>query len=65
MEKIDHAYARAFAGADGRAVMAHLRAITIERYLGADATDAQLRTLEAQRALVHQMEQHIKRGQQM
>ena len=55
-------YARTFSGASGRAVIAHLRAMTIERWLGADATDAQLRTLEGQRALVHQIEQMITRG---
>jgi hypothetical protein len=39
-----------------------LRGITIGRFLGADATDSQLRTLEAQRALVHQIEILIERG---
>lgn len=65
MDKIYHDYARAFSGAAGAAVLAHLRSMTIERWLGVDATDGQLRGLEAQRALVHQIEQNIKRGQQM
>ncbi len=62
-QHIAHEYARAFSGAAGRAVIAHLRSITIERWLGPDATDAQLRALEGQRALVHQIEQMITRGQ--
>jgi len=59
---IEKSYARAFAGADGKRVIAHLRGMTIERYLGPDATDAQLRALEGQRALVHQIEKQIERG---
>ena len=55
-------YARTFSTAAGVAVLNHLRKITIERVLGPDATDAQLRGLEAQRALVHQIEIMIERG---
>lgn len=62
MRETEQNYARAFSTAAGRAVLAHLRKITIERVLGADATDAQLRGLEAQRALVHQIENMISRG---
>ena len=53
---------RAFSTAAGVAVLAHLRRITIERVLGPNATDAELRGLEAQRALVHQIEAMIERG---
>lgn len=60
---IAHNYARALGSDAGRAVMAHLRSITIERWLGPGATDAELRSLEAQRALVHQIEQLVRRGQ--
>lgn len=60
---IAHNYARALGADAGRAVMAHLRSITIERWLGPGATDAELRSLEAQRALVHQIEQLVRRGQ--
>ena len=60
---IAHNYARALGSDAGRAVMAHLRSLTGERWLGPAATDAELRTLEAQRALVHQIEQMIRRGQ--
>lgn len=60
---IAHNYARALGSDAGRAVMMHLRSITIERWLGPGATDAELRSLEAQRALVHQIEQLVRRGQ--
>ena len=56
MEKIAHEYARTFAGASGRAVIEHLRRITIERVLGPHATDGELRALEGARAIVHQIE---------
>ncbi|MDR0319135.1 MAG: hypothetical protein LBH81_00125 [Rickettsiales bacterium] len=55
-------YAQCFATHSGAQVLKHLRSITIERYLGPDATEAQLRGLEAQRALVHQIEAMIERG---
>ncbi len=55
-------YTRCFASNDGRIVLEHLRSITIERYLGANATDAELRGLEAQRALVHLILNMIKKG---
>lgn len=62
MEDIDINYARCFATASGAVVLKHLRKITIERTLGPAATDAELRGLEAQRALVHQIEQLTQRG---
>lgn len=62
MEKIEHEYAKTFSGASGAAVLAHLRKITIERYLGPNATESELRTLEGARALVHQIEQLVLRG---
>ncbi len=62
MEKLEHEYARTFSGASGRAVIAHLRKITIERVLGPHATDGELRTIEGARALVHQIENMIERG---
>jgi hypothetical protein len=60
--EIEKNYARAFQTPAGLAVLQHLRGITIERWLGANATESELRTLEAQRALVHQMESLAKRG---
>ncbi len=62
MTDIEQNYTRAFSTAPGAAVLAHLRRITIERVLGPGATDAELRSLEAQRALVHQIEGLITRG---
>ena len=62
MKEIEQNYARAFGTAAGAAVIQHLRKITIERVLGPNATDAELRGLEAQRALVHQIESLISRG---
>lgn len=60
--EIEKNFARVFNSSDGRAVLAHLRKITIERVLGPNASDAELRGLEAQRALVHQIEQLAERG---
>lgn len=62
MEKIEHAYAQTFSGPNASVVLEHLRRITIERVLGPNATDSELRTLEGMRALVHQIEQMISRG---
>ena len=62
MKDIELNYARCFATAAGAAARAHLRKITIERVLGPNATDAELRSREAQRSLVHQIETRIERG---
>lgn len=62
MREIERAYARTFLSASGATVLSHLRKITIERVLGPNATDAELRGLEAQRALIHQIETLIERG---
>lgn len=62
MDDIEQNYSRCFSTASGAVVMKHLRKITIERTLGPAATDAELRGLEAQRALVHQIEALIRRG---
>lgn len=61
-DNIENDYARTFCTPSGARVLAHLRKITIERVLGANATDAELRGLEAQRSLVHQIENLIERG---
>jgi hypothetical protein len=55
-------YTQCFSTFAGAQVLKHLRSITIERYLGANATDAELRSLEAQRALVHIIENMIEKG---
>jgi hypothetical protein len=62
MTDIEFAYAKTFSGASGQRVLAHLRQITIERVLGANATESELRSLESQRMLVHQIETQVSRG---
>ncbi len=55
-------YARCFGTPSGRAVLAHLRSITIERTLGPNVSDNELRWGEAQRALVRTIESQVARG---
>lgn len=62
MNEIEQNYARTFATAPGAAVLQHLRRMTIERVLGPNASDAELRSLESQRALVHLIENMVSRG---
>lgn len=62
MNETEQNYARAFSTAAGAAVLQHLRKMTIERVLAPNATDAELRSLESQRALVHLIENMISRG---
>lgn len=64
MERTDIAFARAFSTDAGRTVLEHLRKMTIDRVLGPNATDNELRWLESQRALVHQIETLILRGRE-
>ncbi len=64
MTDLERHYTRTFSGASGIAVLQHLRRITVARTLGPNATDAELRTLEGQRALVRQIETMITRGAQ-
>jgi len=56
MTDLEKNFVRAFATPSGRAVLEHLRKITVERTLGPNATDAELRWAESQRALYHQIE---------
>ncbi len=62
MNDIEQHYIRTFSTPSGRAVLAHLRKMTIERYLGPNASDAELRALESQRALVHHIEKLSNQG---
>lgn len=62
MTQIAKNYARTFAGASGAMVLQHLRRITVERIMGPNASDAELRWAEAQRALVRQIESLIAQG---
>lgn len=64
MERTEIAYARTFGCASGAIVLEHLRKITIERVLGPNASEPELRSIEAQRALVHQIEQLVLRGRE-
>ena len=62
MNEIEKQYARTFASVSGKQVLTHLRSLTIERILGQNVTDEELRWWAAQNALVHQIENLIKRG---
>ena len=62
MTDLEQSYARCFSTPAGRAVLAHLRKITIERTLGPNASDNELRWAESQRALVRTIEALIARG---
>ena len=62
MNKIEKAYAKTFSTSFGETVLGHLRKMTIERVLGPNATESELRTLEGQRSLVHTIEQLTARG---
>ena len=54
--------ARLFSSPEGRRVLHHLRSMSRDRVLGPDASDAQLRHVEGQRALVAHIENLIERG---
>lgn len=62
MNETEKHYARIFNTPSGRQVLNHLRAITIERVLGQNVSNEELRWWAAQTALVHQIENFIKRG---
>ncbi|MQX35480.1 hypothetical protein [Roseospira navarrensis] len=56
------ACARLFAHDDGRRLLAHLHALTLGRHLGPESSDAALRHLEGQRALVAHLTRLIAEG---
>ena len=60
--ELDRAYARCFGTAEGDRVIAHLRAITFERVVGPNVSEAFLRHLEGQRHLVAFVCSLIERG---
>ena len=62
MNEIEKYYARIFNTPSGKIVLKHLRNITIERVLGQKISNEDLRWVAAQNALVHQIENFIKRG---
>lgn len=55
-------FARCFRGPDGDAVLAYLRAITLDRALGPSVGDAALRHVEGQRQLVAHVLTLVARG---
>jgi len=57
-----NAYVRTFRSEAGCQVMRHLRAITVDRVIGPDASDALLRHLEGQRQLVNYIANLAERG---
>ncbi len=56
------AFARCFSTREGERVLAHLKAVTLDRALGPDSSDALLRHLEGQRQLVASILAQIERG---
>ena len=56
------AFARCFAGADGRIVLDHLRRVVLDRRLPPNASDAELRHLEGQRYAVAHIVAMVERG---
>jgi len=62
MIDIEKQYARIFSGTSGKQVLNHLRSMTIERILGPNVSNDELRWWAAQKALVHQIENLIQRG---
>jgi hypothetical protein len=60
--ELRHAFARCFAGADGRVVLEHLKRLILERRLPPDASDAELRHLEGQRHAVAYIVAMVERG---
>ena len=62
MNDIEKHYARTFNSVSGKQVLNHLRTLTTERVFGPNASDTDLRWWAAQNALVHQIENFIKKG---
>ena len=60
MTDLEKHFVRAFNSPSGKAVLEHLRKITIERIMGANVTDEELRWAAVQSALVHQIERMAK-----
>lgn len=62
MNDIEKHYMRVFNSPSGKQVLNHLRNITIERIIGQNISNEDLRWWAAQNALVHQIENLIQRG---
>lgn len=63
-EATARAFARCFRTTDGQHVLSHLRRVTLDRTLGPATSDAALRYLEGQRALVANVLALVERGNQ-
>ena len=59
-----HQCTRLFSSHDGKEVLDYLKHLTKERVLSANASDNELRFLEGQRFLVHQIETLIRQGKE-
>ena len=62
MNDIEKHYARIFNSPSGKQVLNHLHTLTTERIFGVYASNEDLRWWAAQTALVHQIENLIKKG---
>lgn len=56
------AFARSFAGSDGRLIVDHLKRLILDRRLPPGATDAELRHLEGQRSAIAHVFSMVDRG---
>lgn len=61
-DRLALSFARCFKGSDGAAVIGHLRHVILDRRLGPNASDAELRFLEGQRTVVAHILSMIDRG---
>jgi hypothetical protein len=59
------AFARSFAGNDGRLIVDHLKRLMLDRRLPPSATDAELRHLEGQRSAVAHVLAMVERGRSL
>ena len=62
MQDIEKQYARTFTTPSGKQVLIHLRSLTVERIIGPNVSNEDLRWWAAQNALVHQIENLINKG---
>ncbi len=65
MQDIEKQYARTFATPSGKQVLIHLRSLTVERIVGPNISNEDLRWWAAQNALVHQIENLINKGKHL
>jgi hypothetical protein len=56
------AFARCFAGSDGRLIVDYLKRVILDRRLPPSATDAELRHLEGQRGAIAHLLAMVERG---